>query len=158
MRATYTRVTGFVLLLCLVLPASARARQKPPQNDAELSMATIEALMQQLRGGLLARNADTVLAAFEPDQTPAFGQFAGNLRSFISRWDNILVHYQIIQVEKTDCGKGDCGAAQVQFQMEAESAQTFLPPLNRQAQVQLSIERTSKGWKIVNFSPRELFQ
>jgi len=145
---------GLALFLTVVIPLSAQKKPEP----AELSATVAESLMRQINDGLIAGSADSVLAAFASDQMPGYDEFAGELRGFLNRWDNIRVHYQTVQVEKTSCGAGHCGAAQVQFEMEADDVQSMLPPLHRGAQLQLTIERTDQGWKVVNFSPRELFR
>jgi len=148
----YMTWLALVLLLSVAVPVAAQQKAEP----AEFSTAVVESLMRQFRNGLIAGNADTVLSAFDSEQLPGYDGFAGQLRSFLNTWGNIRVYYQIVQVEPAATGDG--GAAQVQFEMEGDDVQSRLPPMRRGAQLQLSIQRTDKGWKIVSFSPRELFQ
>ena len=150
-----TRYGGLFALVLLAVLLPLRAQ---PKGQAEFSDAVAESLLRQFSRGLIAGNADTVLATFDADRTSGYGAFADQLRSFLNKWDNIRVHYQIAQVEKAGCGNETCGNAQVQFEMEAEDVQSQLPPMRRNAQLQLQFKRGDKGWKIVSLSPRELFR
>lgn len=113
--------------------------------------------MRRLRNGLVARNADGVLAAFDPDKMPDYSIFSDQIRTFLDNWENVRVYYQIAEINQTRCGNENCGTAQVQFEIEAEDVQGQLPPMHRSAQLQLSFARGNKGWRIVNLTPREFF-
>jgi hypothetical protein len=153
------RFAAFVLFVAFALTTTTSVAKQQPADKAEpFSGAVVEQLMHQVRDGLVARNPDKILAAFDPDNTPDYGLFSEQLRAFFEKWDNIRVYYQILQTAETKCDSAACGIATVQLQMEADDVQSQLPAMRRSAQLQLTFQRGDKGWKIVNLTPRDLFR
>jgi hypothetical protein len=159
MHIRHTRFTVFALFIAFALTTIISAAEQQPSNPPEpFSEGVAESLMQQVRDGLVDRNPEKFLAAFDPDNTPDFDVFSGQLQAFFEKWDNIRVFYQINQTAETKCGTAACGMATVQFEMEADDVQSQLPAMRRSAQLQLTFRCGEKGWRIVNLTPRSLFQ
>jgi hypothetical protein len=53
--------------------------------------------------------------------------------------------------------EGQKGIALVEMQMEAEPRQGRGNALRRDEQIRFELERGQKGWKIVDFRPRDFF-
>jgi hypothetical protein len=159
MHIRYARFAAFVLFIAFTLTTITSAAKQQSSDKAEpFSGAVAEQLMRQVRDGLVASNPDKILGAFDPDNTPSYSDFADQLRAFFDKWENIRVHYQILQTGETKCATAECGESTAQFEMEAEDVQSQLPAMRRGAQLQLTFQRGDKGWKIVNLTPRDLFR
>lgn len=158
MHIRYVRVTALILLTAsLLVSAVSSAKDKPNDKAEPFSGAVTERLMNQVRDGLKTGNADTVLAAFDRDNTPGYDEFAAQLHAFLGRWENIRIYYQIIQSTEKPCATA-CGVGIVQFQMEGNDVQSLLPAMRRSTQLELTFQRTDKGWRITNITPRDIFQ
>lgn len=159
MHTRYARFAALALFIAFTLTTiTSAAKAQPGDKDEPFSTAVAEQLMRQVGDGLVAHNPDKFLAAFDPDSTPDFSNFAGQLRAFFDKWESIRVHYQILQTAETKCGNAECGVATVQFEMDAEDVQGQLPAMRRGAQLQLNFQRGDKGWKVVDLTPRDIFQ
>ncbi len=157
MHIRYTRLAALAMMAVLLLPAVLRAKEKPVNKEVPFSEAIAEQLMRQVRDGLVAGDADAALAAFDRDNMVGYREFAAQLQEFLRTWENVRVYYQIVQSAEKDCATA-CGTATVQFEMEANNVQTQLPATRRAAQLEVVFQRTEKGWKIVNLTPRDIFQ
>lgn len=146
-----------ILALLFAFTLMAVAKDAPSDKAEPFSDAVAERLMSQARNGLIAGNANTMLAAFDRDNMSGYGDFASQLRAFFTTWENVRVHYQILRTAATSCATA-CGTATVQFEMEADNVQSELPGIRRGAQLELTFQRTDKGWRILNLTPRDIFQ
>lgn len=159
MHIRQTRFAASALFIAIMLSTVASTAKQQPNAKAEpFSGAVAEQLMKQVRDGLTNRNVSTVLAAFDPGNTPNYNGFSDQLTAFLNQWDSIRVYYQIVSAAESRCGAAECGTASVQFEMEAEDALGQGPAMHRNAQLQLTFQRGDKGWEIVNLTPRDLFQ
>ncbi len=158
MHIRYKRVAALAMAAGLtLLPMMLTAKDKPPDKTEPFSEAVAERLMRQVRDGLVAGDADAALAAFDRDNMVGYREFAAQLQEFLRTWENVRVYYQIVQSAEKDCATA-CGTATVQFEMEANNVQTQLPATRRGAQIELTFQRTDRGWRIVNLTPRDIFQ
>lgn len=151
------RAVAYIALSVSLGAVVASAQNSSSENTEAFSMEVAERLMLQVRDGLVSQNPDEVLAAFDPDSTPNYNTLAGQVTSFFATWESIRVHYSITQVNAVPCATA-CGAGTVQFQMEADNVDSGLPPMRRGAQLRIRFQLGSKGWKIVNLTPRDLFR
>lgn len=87
---------------------------------------------------------------------PGFPVFRDEITQFYARYEPPSVDYHIQQVSQD----GALGAVVVEFVMEALPWTDGQPALHRRAQMRLITGWDAKEhvWKIVDFSPRELFQ
>jgi hypothetical protein len=152
------RMLAAILLLCA---AAAAQTAKPPvgteanaaATSATFTDAVANDLLDQLARGMEGRNARQALAAFDAAKLPGYGRFSGQLNAWFRDHASFKVYYRLRQVAVED-GRG---VALVDFDYEATPATEGGAPVRRHAQLRLTCERGAKGWKITEFSPRDLF-
>ncbi len=157
MHMRLVRAAVCVAIAAFLSAVLCSAQTSSGDKDEPFSTDVAERLMRQVRDGLVAQNPDMLLGAFDRDNMRNYEAFAGQVTAFFATWENIRVLYKITQADPSTCAT-ECGTATVQFDMEAENVQSDLPPMRRGAQLRVAFQRGSKGWKIVNLTPRDLFR
>lgn len=150
------RMLAAILLLCAGAVAQTA---KPPvattanaaATSATFTDAVANDLLDQLARGMEARNARQALGAFDAAKLAGYGRFSDQLNAWFRDHTGFKVYYKLRQVAVED-GRG---VALVDFDYEATTEDG--PPVRRHAQLRLTCERGAKGWKITDFTPRDLF-
>jgi hypothetical protein len=110
-------------------------------------------LLDQLSQGMQSRNARRTLGAFDAAKLSGYQQFSGQVNAAFRQNSSFRVYYKLKQATAEDAH----GVAQVEFEYEATSSVDGASPTRRHLQMSFTFERGAKGWKIVEFSPRNLF-
>ena len=82
-----------------------------------------------------------------------FVSFQQQVVALFRRTDSFRVHYRIVQTD----AKQDKGVALVEFEMEVIPRATDQQPLRKRDQLRFEMERSEKGWRIVDVQPRNFF-
>lgn len=152
------------LLLAFVLVgtvAVAQNKPEPKRGEPEpFSEAVVQQLMGTVRNGLLAHDADKMLSAFGGMRD--YSQFAEQVRTFFSLYENFRVYYRVVEAASVECsdGKSDgrsCGRAVIELQLQGDDTHNNVPGVTRSGQLHLSFERLRNGWRISNIN-REFFR
>jgi len=85
---------------------------------------------------------------------PGFPVFRDEVSQFLERYQPPQVDYSISQVSQD----GALGAIVAEITLEAVPWTDGQPVLHRRAQVRLIASWDGKQWRIVDISPRDLFQ
>jgi hypothetical protein len=146
-----------IAALLLVSGGVACAQGDEPQNNEESRQITSAAdeVMSPIEDGLTSQNPARFLSAFDAEQMPDYENFAGQIRAFFRIYDNFRIHYQILQTQSSSDKSADVIA---NVQLEGDDAHEMGPGVNRSGQLHIRIVRGSRGWKIVELSPREFFR
>ncbi len=144
------RLCGSVALA--VLAAWVLAQTPPPAENA-FSDRVASAVLNDLRDGLEGHDQSLLLSAFDRNKMEGYGAFADQIQAFFERYDSFRVHYRIAQTMV----EGARGIVLVDCEMEETPHDSNIPPRRKSAQMRFELERIAKGWKIVDFSPRDFF-
>jgi hypothetical protein len=141
-------------------PQSTGPEQKTKNHKKENAAADLAvfderaaaAVLGTIRGGLESHSQRRLLSAFDAEKMGGFRTFQDQIDAYFTRYESIRVVLRIVQTSEEN-GRGVILA---DFQLENE------PPdggaiSRRQGQLRFELERGPKGWKIVDFDPREFF-
>ncbi len=136
-------------------------KKKGRQDDAlyaeEFSDRVVENVLRDLKDGMEGHIDRLVLSVFDDNQMDGYLQFQDQIEQFFNKYDAFRIHYRIIQ-NNVEGGKG---IAIVEMQMEAVprsgNGLGGGTQLRRDQQIRFELERGNKGWRIVDFRPRDFF-
>ncbi len=105
-----------------------------------------------IRDGLEGHDQRLMESAFDGDQMDGYLSFEDQLESFFNRYVGFRVHIRIIQTSI----EGPKGIVTAEFELEGMPRDNT-SPVRRSDQLRFVLERGRKGWRIVDFSPRNFF-
>lgn len=139
-----------IVVFCSQGAGQASPNSPPAQNSFTKTDAS--ALLNQMKQGLIARQAKTFLASFDLGQMSDGQLFRQQVQSFIAHTDSIRIHFNITKADM----EGDKGVASADVEMEADTASSTLP-LYKQATLNFTAAREASGWKFIEVQPRTFF-
>jgi len=122
-------------------------------NTEVFSTAVASSVLNDLRDGLEGHTQRLMLSAFDADKMDGYLEFEDQIEAFFNRYSTFSVYFRIAQTA-TD---GPKGIALVDIQLEEIPRGSASPPIRKNGQIRFELERGKKGWKIVDFSPRNFF-
>jgi len=142
-------------------PEQSKKKKKDKKNkdsqdvvNAEVfSTAVASSVLNDIRDGLEGHTQRLMLSAFDADNMGGYLQFEDQIEAFFNKYSTFSVYYRIAQTA-TD---GPKGIALVDIQLEEIPRGSVSPPIRKNGQMRFELERGKKGWKIVDFSPRNFF-
>jgi hypothetical protein len=153
-----------LILFVFLLPLGAWPSAPPEQNStkpmnaaggADLAVfdeRAAAAVLGTLRAGLEGHSPRRLLSAFDAEKMDGFRTFQDQIDAYFTRYETIRVTLRILQISEEN-GRGSVLA---EFQLENELPGGG-PVSRRQGQLRFVMERGPKGWKIVEFDPRDFF-
>jgi len=154
---------GAILIVGIVMLFSplAAAQKTPPQsgppsptvapafsdNDALTVFDNLEATLESY-------NRKKFLAAFDAAKMPNFPAFRDQINRLFERYDSFTVTYHLAQTAM----EGSNGVALADFGLDGTSNSEGMRDLRRQARLRLVVAWNGKEWRIVDLSPRAVFQ
>jgi len=160
-----------LLLYALTLPLAAQQTAPPPDasqpstpqqqtkneppSAADLTVfdeRAAAAVLGTIRDGLEAHSAHRLLSAFDAGKMDGYRTFQDQIDAYFASNESIRVTLRILQTSQD----GDHGfiLAEVQLENDPRDGERLS---RREAQLRFVLERGPKGWKIVDFDPREFF-
>ncbi|MDP9268982.1 MAG: hypothetical protein M3P27_11755 [Acidobacteriota bacterium] len=136
--------------------ANARAANAAATSPT-FTTAVANDLLFQLAEGMESRNARMSLGAFDAAKLAGYNRFADQMNAWFREYTSFRVYYKLKQTLTEGGTEGGRGVAIVDFEYEATPSADGSSPVRRHEQMRFSFERGAKGWKIVEFSPRNLF-
>ena len=153
---TLLRMRIAVLLLCFTFTAGvvlAQDASSVPASSAEAEQV-VEGVLKELRRGFEGHSQHRVQSAFDAERFPNYLAFMDRLEQFFAAFDPIVIRYRVLEAQRT----GDDATALVEMQMEADPPEgRGGVPLRRDQQLQVTVHRAGKTWKITDLRPREFF-
>jgi hypothetical protein len=122
-------------------------------NTDVFSTAVADSVLNDLRDGLEGHTQRLMLSAFDADKMDGYLEFEDQIEAFFNRYSAFTVFFRIAQTA-TD---GPKGIVLVDIQLEENPRGATSPPVRKNGQVRFELERGKKGWKIIDFSPRNFF-
>ena len=121
-------------------------------NAEVFSTAVANSVLNDLRDGLEGHTQRLVLSAFDADKMDGYLEFEDQIEAFFNKYIAFTVWFKIAQTSID----GPKGIVLVDIQLE-ENPRGAAPPVRKNGQMRFELERGKKGWKIVDFSPRNFF-
>ena len=139
-------------------PAEAQGEKTVPSTSPSATPAFSEAdavrILSDLRQGLESDNPHRFLKLFDAKKMPGFAAFRDQISEFFETYGPIRMNYHVTQVT-TD---GDFGAAVVEITLDGPGRQSGTSNLRRTLPARAVFGWDGKTWKIVDWSPREMFR
>lgn len=123
--------------------------ETPPFTDAEAVH-----LMNEMRQALESNHRTRLLKIFDARRMPNYPAFRDQVSEFFERYDSFQVQYHVTEVRND----GQFGAVLADVVLEAAVANGNMPDVRRSVQMRLVTAWDGKQWKIVDLTPRSLFQ
>jgi len=127
----------------------ATSRETPGFTDAEAVH-----ILNELRQALESNQRSHLLKLVDARRMPMYAAFRDEVTEFFEKHDSFQVQYHLNQVRMD----GEFGALLADFVLEAAAPDRTAPNLRRSVQMRLVTAWDGKQWKIVDLSPRSLFQ
>jgi hypothetical protein len=151
-----------VLTIVLIFTPQAGAGQnkrpsEPAQAPAAAPAFTDEeaiSVLDKLQAALQSYNRKKFLGQFDSSRMPNFSGFQTAIKGLFDRYDSFTVTYHLLE---SAMQKGD-GIALADFGLDATSSENDTLDLRRHAQLRMVVAWTGKEWKIVELSPRAVFE
>ncbi len=122
-------------------------------NTEVFSTAVANSVLNDLRDGLESHTQRLMLSAFDADKMDGYLQFEDQIEAFFSRYESFRMYFRIVQ----SATEGPKGIVLVDIQLEEIPRGATAPPVRKSGQIRFELERGRKGWKIVDFNPRNFF-
>jgi hypothetical protein len=139
-------------------PAEAQDDKTAPSKSGAATPAFSEAdavrILGELRQGVESDNPRRFLKPFDAKKMPGFAAFRDQISEFFETYAPIRINYHVTQVT-TD---GDFGAAVVEITLDGPARQGGTANLRRTVPSRAVFGWDGKTWKIVDWSPREMFR
>src|SRR5687767_1166860 len=136
-----------------------KKKDKKKKDDADegvntevFSQAVANTILADLKDGLEGKMQRRFLSAFDGDKMDGFLRFEDQIQAFFDRHDGFRANYRLAQSSV----EGPRGIILVDFELEAVPSGGGMPA-RKSGQLRFELERGRKGWKIVDFRPREFF-
>ncbi len=156
-----------LIVFALILPLAAQQEAAPPpatpQPQTKVEKQSAEELpvfderaaavvLGTIRDGLESHSAHHLLSAFDADKMDGYRTFQDQIDAYFAANEGIRVTLRILQTSQ----EGDRGFILADLQLE-NNPRDGEQLSRREAQLRFVLERGPKGWKIVDFDPREFF-
>jgi hypothetical protein len=146
------------MLVAAYTPAEAQDEKAAPSTSASATPAFSEAdaarILSELRQGIESDNPRRFLKPFDAKKMPGFAAFRDQITEFFETYGPIRMNYHVTQVT-TD---GDFGASVVEITLDGPARQGGTTNLRRTMPSRTIFGWDGKTWKIVDWSPREMFR
>jgi len=111
-------------------------------------------VLSDLRQGMESDNPRRFLKPFDAKKMPGFAAFRDQIAEFFETYGPIRMNYHITQVS-TD---GNFGAAVVEVMLDGPARQGATSNIRKTVSTRIVFGGDGKTWKIVDWSPREMFR
>ncbi len=132
------------------------AQPAPADNEqqfSDLEDAVAHDVLEPLRNGIQVHSLKQITAVLDPQSMPDYAQVRDQFHAMLATYSVLKFRYKILQISSQDGG----ASVTCEFDLDATPADDNLLPVRRTAQMRLQLKPTSKGWKIVSFSPANFF-
>jgi len=153
MIAKCVQTLGLVMALSMaalsqLAPAPAAA---PQAAAAPFTVNDANEILSKFREALAAHSQPKLFALLDADRMPGYHSFEDQIKSYFSRNETIRVNVHSIQAS----GENDNGVITATF--EVEVTPRYGSAMRKQAQLRFQLERSAKGWLIVDINPSGFF-
>lgn len=126
-------------------------------NSEVFSDAVAKSVLNDIRDGLEGHIPRLMESAFDADKMEGYLMFEDQVEAMFQRYSEFRVHFTLAQ----NSVEGSKGVILVNIELEEvpnSTGNNMNPqPIRKNGQMRFELERGKKGWKIVDFSPRNFF-
>jgi hypothetical protein len=131
--------------------AAVQGGEKPArQQDSERAIAL---LVRDLQMDLEGSSSSSILGRIDSAKFDDFPRFQDMVER-LTREDTLRVFFR----QTSSTVKEDQAQTVLDGEMEMIRKDSAVPAQHRKQQITIDLELTSRGWKIINISPRDFFQ
>jgi len=134
-----------------------RPNSPPVQSAAAVPAFTEEdavSVLDNLQATLQSYNRKKFLAQFIAARMPNFSAFQTDINGLFERYDSFTVTYHLVE----NAMENGNGIALADFGLDATSTVNDTLDLRRYSQLRIVLGWNGKEWKIVDLSPRAMFE
>ena len=159
-----------ILLFLMIFAASPSPAQQAPapkpapdsahnstssDSDDQLSLSDqlIQEVFEPLRTGMETQNIKQTMSVFDKNEMSSWGNLQQQLHAFYRVYQQVNFRYQILQATADN----DHATATAEIDMDAMPYQASLIASRRSVQARFQLKLEGKAWKVVGFSPSDLF-
>jgi hypothetical protein len=147
------------LLIVLLAAATLRVGATSPQTSTQTNKpaftdADAVGILEQLQQSLESNRRSRFLKLFDARRMPNYAALRDAVTALFDNYDSFQAQYHLTQVRMD----GEFGALVADFVLEAAAPNANAPNIRRSVQIRLVCAWDAKGWKIVDLSPRSLFE
>ena len=146
-----------VLLMALSVSTAGQARaavqeQEAParREDPERAIANV---VRQMQFDLEAASRMGILSNIDSAKFEDYPRFEDMIER-LTREDTVRVFFR----QANNNIQGDRAQTMIDAEMELTRKDSAAPPQRRRQQIVIDFERTERGWRIVNITPRDFFR
>ena len=152
-----------VILACAIVAVVcssvfAQDAAAAPEKSASATPAFTEAdavrVLSDLRQGMESDNPRRFLKPFDARKMPGFAAFRDQIAEFFETYGPIRMNYHVTQVTND----GDFGAAVVEIMLDGVARQGAASNIRKTVSTRVVFGWDGKTWKVVDWSPREMFR
>ena len=156
--APRSSVSAAVLALVVMLASWAWAQNPPapPGSSPAPSFGEEQALtvFDNLQSALQSYNRKQFLSLFDSTRMQNFPDFRDHVKNLFDKYDSFTVTYRLTQTAMENAN----GIALADFGLDGTAASEDGSDLRRHTQLRMVVAWTGKEWKIVDVSPRAVFE
>ena len=145
-----------VATVCLSLRAqdARNAPEKSAPAAPAFSETDVVRVLDALRRGMESDNPRRFLKPFDARKMPGFAAFRDQIAEFFETYGPIRMNYHVTQVTND----ADFGAAVVEIMLDGAARQGATSNIRKTVSTRVVFGWDGKTWKIVDWSPREMFR
>jgi ketosteroid isomerase-like protein len=149
--------TGVIVVLIaasMVSVAQQTTKEKPApaQESTAFTVNDANTVLNQVRDAIAAHSPDKFIALAAADKMTGYVSFHDQIQAFFAHNDGIRVNIYAIHVS----AEGDKGFINAGFQMEL-TPRSSENTVRRETQLRIELQRTEKGWRIIEIDPLSFF-
>jgi hypothetical protein len=134
------------------LAAGAQGKGEKPAKQEDPDRA-IQRIVREMQMDLEGASSRGVLGQIDTAKFEDYPRFEDMVER-LTREDTLRVFFRQVR----SSAKEDSAQTVLDAQMEMTRKDSATPARRRSQQITIDLEKTSRGWKIVNVTPREFFQ
>ena len=150
-----------LLTVVLVISTQATAGQnkaseqvQSPDTSPAFTDEAATSVLDNLQAALQSYNRKKFLAQFNSARMPNFSAFQNQIKALFDRYDSFTVTYHLVESAVQDGN----GVALADFGLDGTASSEDETDLRRHTQLRIVVAWSGKEWKIMELSPRAVFE
>ena len=161
-RQSASRAVVRIIFACAIIAAvcsptlAQDAGKTPDKSTATFAFTEADAVrvLSDLRQGMESDNPRRFLKPFDARKMPGFAAFRDQITEFFETYGPIRMNYHLNQITND----GGFGAAVVEVMLDGVARQGAASNIRKTVSTRVVFGWDGKTWKVVDWSPREMFR
>ena len=147
-------ILGLVASGLLPVYGEAQTSSTPSRQGSSFTEQDARQVMESIRKSFEANNRNRLVGLFDSKRMPEFAAFRDQVSRLFVQYESFQVRYHVDQISQDR----EFGSIVTEFVLQAVSVSDRQPDLRRRAQLHVIVTWDGTAWKIVDISPRNIFQ